>query len=205
GDPLAVLEVGLASGHGLDVLGVGEGQLDDTLEEVPDGLPVHAGGLHGGVADALVGQPVSHLQEGVGLGWVGADLLAGAAAVGELADADDDLLFVDVEPGAAAVEDVHGREPRGARRPRGRRRSRTIYSAGSPVPAATDWGAEHRPGPDSLTGTAKAPARTTALAPPSRLPDRIGTRAPDLPIFMPCGWTTVHDDSLGSRYSRPVF
>src|SRR5262249_6930333 len=26
---------------------------------------------------------------------------------------------------------------------------------------------------DSLTGTAKAPARTTALAPPSRLPDRI--------------------------------
>jgi len=59
------------------------------------------------VSDLLVGEPVGHLQQGVGLGAESADLRADAAAGRELADAGDDDLLVDVEPGAAGVEGVH--------------------------------------------------------------------------------------------------
>jgi hypothetical protein len=58
----------------------------------------------------LVGEPVGHLQQGVGLGAEGADLGADAAAGRELADAGDDDLLVDVETGAAGVEGIHDRD-----------------------------------------------------------------------------------------------
>ena len=58
GDPFGILDVRLATGHGFDVLGVGEQHLKLALEQVIGGLPVHAGALHGHVGDTLGGQPV---------------------------------------------------------------------------------------------------------------------------------------------------
>jgi hypothetical protein len=46
GDPLAILDVGLAAGNTLDPLGVGEDQLETILQQVVEGHPVHAGRFH---------------------------------------------------------------------------------------------------------------------------------------------------------------
>jgi hypothetical protein len=43
GDPLAVLHVGLAVGHSLDVLGIDQNDVNPALEDVEDRLSVHAG------------------------------------------------------------------------------------------------------------------------------------------------------------------
>ena len=53
GDPLGVLDVGLAAGDLLDVLGVDQHHLEAALQQVEDRLPVDAGRFHGDVADAL--------------------------------------------------------------------------------------------------------------------------------------------------------
>ena len=47
-----VLDVGLAAGHVLDVLGVDQQQLEAALQQVEDRLPVDAGRLHRDVGDA---------------------------------------------------------------------------------------------------------------------------------------------------------
>ena len=61
--PLRVLHVGLAPGHVLDVLGVDQQQLEVVLEQVVDGLPVDARGLHRHVRDAETLQPVAQRQQ----------------------------------------------------------------------------------------------------------------------------------------------
>jgi hypothetical protein len=47
----------------LDVAGVDEQQLEVVLEQVPDRLPIHAGGLHHDLADGVRGQPVAQRQQ----------------------------------------------------------------------------------------------------------------------------------------------
>ena len=79
----AVLDVGLAAGHLLDVLGVDQDDADVALQEVEDRLPVDAGRFHRHVRDAVAGQPVRQGQQVAGHGREGADLLEDlAGAVG---------------------------------------------------------------------------------------------------------------------------
>jgi len=56
--PLRVGHVGLAARHVLDVPGVAQRQLEVLFEDVPDGLPIHAGGLHRDMRDAVRRKPV---------------------------------------------------------------------------------------------------------------------------------------------------
>jgi hypothetical protein len=56
--PLGVLDVGLAAGHVLHVLGVHEPELEVVFEQVVDRLPVDAGGLHRDVGDAEALEPI---------------------------------------------------------------------------------------------------------------------------------------------------
>jgi hypothetical protein len=58
GDPLAVLDVGLAAGDLLDVRRVDQPDREAVLEDVEDRLPVDPGRLHGHVGDRLGRQPV---------------------------------------------------------------------------------------------------------------------------------------------------
>jgi hypothetical protein len=58
-DPLAVEDVGLAPGHSLQLSGIDEPHLEAArTEELEEGDPVHAGGLHRHGLDATPGQPV---------------------------------------------------------------------------------------------------------------------------------------------------
>ena len=63
GDPLGVLDVGLAPRDLPHVAGVDQRQVEPPLQQVPDRLPVDAGRLHRGVGDPLGGEPVGQLQE----------------------------------------------------------------------------------------------------------------------------------------------
>ena len=61
--PLRVIDVALAARHILDVLGVGQRQLELALEQMPDGLPVDARRFHGDVGDLVARQPVRQFQQ----------------------------------------------------------------------------------------------------------------------------------------------
>jgi hypothetical protein len=112
GDPFAVLDVGLATGHLLDVLGIDQQQLELSFQDVEDRLPVHAGRFHGRMGHSLGGQPVRQGQQVARDGAEGTHLLVQAPIVRETAHANDDGVLVKVEPGTAAVEGVHGSSPK---------------------------------------------------------------------------------------------
>jgi hypothetical protein len=62
-DPLAILDVGLAPGHRLDVLGIDEEELEGTLQYLVDGPPVDPGALHRDVRAPGRDQPVGEPQQ----------------------------------------------------------------------------------------------------------------------------------------------
>ena len=73
-DPLAVEDVGLATGDILDVTGVDEEDLKATLlEDLKGGDPVDAGGLHGHGVDATGQEPIGQSMQGTGIGLEGPD------------------------------------------------------------------------------------------------------------------------------------
>ena len=108
----------LRPGHVLDLRRVGQDQHEPALgQDVPDRLPVDAGRLHGDVGAAVLRQPLGQLEQARGRGGEGADLAGDLAAGGEAHGGDHGRL-VDVEAGAARIEDLH-RSLLSARRRRG--------------------------------------------------------------------------------------
>lgn len=61
--PLAVLHVRLASGNGLDVIGIRQHHLEAPLKDVEDGFPVHAGRFQRDVGTARFREPAVQLQQ----------------------------------------------------------------------------------------------------------------------------------------------
>ena len=107
GDPLGVLDVGLAPGHCLDVLGVDHQQLHiEALQQVEDRLPVDSRALHGHRRYPLLLQPVAEPEQLPSHRPIGPCLLP---LVG--AHAGDHGLLVDVQPAAALVDHLHRRAP----------------------------------------------------------------------------------------------
>ncbi len=92
-DPLAVEDVGLAARHALQLPRVDESDLEAALaEELEEGDPVHAGGLHRHGLDVAAGEPVG---QGVQIRGEGPEL-ADVAPLGVAAVRDGDV----VTPGA---------------------------------------------------------------------------------------------------------
>src|SRR6185369_30572 len=106
GDPHRVVDVGLTTGNVANVGRVGEHQLEVSLEDVPDRLPVNAGRLHGYVR-AIV--PVEPVREREQVPCRGAERLhfLRHLAVGHDAGACDHRVLVNVEASAASVQDFH--------------------------------------------------------------------------------------------------
>ncbi len=75
GQPLGVLDVGLAPRHRLDVPRVDQQQRELLLQQVPDRLPVDPGALHRHVRAARLLQPGRQRQQLVGHRAEGAHLL----------------------------------------------------------------------------------------------------------------------------------
>jgi hypothetical protein len=61
--PRRIADIGLAARHVLDVPRVDEHQLEVVLQQMPDRLPIVAGGLHHDVRDLVRAQPVGHHQQ----------------------------------------------------------------------------------------------------------------------------------------------
>ena len=118
GQPHGVVHVGLAAGHVLDLRRVGQHQIERFGEHRPDRLPVDAGGLHGGVGDAVPGQPVRQPLQLRGRRAEGLDVLVGAAGVRQ-PRAGDDAVAVNVQPRATGMQKLHDRLPPSQRRRRG--------------------------------------------------------------------------------------
>jgi hypothetical protein len=79
--PGRVTDIGLAAGEDLDVPGVDQQQLEaPPLKDIPDGLPVPAGGLHHHLGDLLAGQPVGQRLQPRSEGLKRPHLLGSAAA-----------------------------------------------------------------------------------------------------------------------------
>jgi hypothetical protein len=61
GDPLGVLHVRLAPGHGLELLGIDHQKLKIGFQQVVDGSPIHPGGFHRQMGTALRLQPIAQV------------------------------------------------------------------------------------------------------------------------------------------------
>ena len=108
GDPLRVAHIGLAPGHGLDVLRVDHHQLEAPLQQVIDRLPEHAGRLHRHVGAPRRCQPIAECQQLARHRAEGADLLARSTLRSGHKQASDDGSLVDIEAATALVQDLHG-------------------------------------------------------------------------------------------------
>ena len=100
-DPLAVEDVALASGNSLDVAGVDEEHLDAALfEDLVEGNPVDARGLHGDGVDATRLEPVGQRDELVREALE----LAHGLFVPIIGDRDPVALAPDVDSGGVEVD-----------------------------------------------------------------------------------------------------
>ena len=188
GDPGGVGAVGLAPRHLLEVLGVDQQQFAAALQHVEDGLPVHAGRLHGRVGHALGGQPVGQRQQARGVAGEGADFRPRPPARGLVADAGHDGVLVDVQAGAVGVQGVHRRPPR--RGPH-RRAARLEQFPLRPSPRGEEqsWGRLAAPGQLGK----RAHGTTKGRPQPVRGPPALSTAAARLAIFMIVGAARPHD------------
>ncbi len=112
-DPLAVLHIGLAPGHGLDVLGVQQPRLDPLggLQQVEHRLPVRSCGLHADPGDPVLQQPVPQLQQAVAHRRERAHLVADALAGARHPDAHFDVRLAQIGASAPLFDHVHGPVP----------------------------------------------------------------------------------------------
>jgi len=77
-----VIDVRLASGHVLDMRGVGQDQFKVPFEDMPHGLPIHARGFHADLPHAKRVQPVGQGQQAGGGGRKRLHFLPERAAFG---------------------------------------------------------------------------------------------------------------------------
>lgn len=108
-DPFRVLHIGLATGDGLDVVRVADGQVEVILQDRVDRLPVDPGALHCDVRYAFRGEPVAQGLEVSGHGPERPDLLARPASGQAGQGASNDCRLVDVQTAAAFDDGFHDR------------------------------------------------------------------------------------------------
>lgn len=111
GDPLRVLHVGLATGHGLAVLRVQQPHREGALQQVVDRLPVVAGARERDVGAAVGAQPVGQREQRDGGGAVRAGRHDRLPTLARCAAADDRRALMHVDPGAAREHDFHRASP----------------------------------------------------------------------------------------------
>ncbi|BCQ30169.1 hypothetical protein NK8_83600 (plasmid) [Caballeronia sp. NK8] len=106
GDPRRVVDVVLASRNVADMSGICQDQLEAAFEDVPDRFPIDASRFHGHVRAAMQGKPVAGLKQSDCGGSEAAHfaILWGRHA----AHASHTGVLVDVESGAAGIENLHG-------------------------------------------------------------------------------------------------
>jgi hypothetical protein len=107
-DPLTVEDVRLAAGHVLHAARVHQAHLETALfEDLEEGDPVDAGGLHGDGGDAAGGEPVG---EGVEVGGEGVELPHVLAfGVGAWGNCGEVGMGADIDAGGVGVELREGR------------------------------------------------------------------------------------------------
>ena len=104
-EPLAVLDVGLPAGDVLDMARVDQADLEAArLQDLVQGDPVHAGGLHGHGGDAALREPV---REGVQVRREGPEAPDGLRVAVER-HAHVELGGPDVDARGVRVQDRHG-------------------------------------------------------------------------------------------------
>jgi hypothetical protein len=182
GQPHRVVDVGLATGNVLQVCGVGQHQLGMTVEQVPRGLSVHAGGLHGYVLDAQRVEPVGQGQQQPRGGCGKRAHLLQHGAVGSNSCTGSHRLLVHVQTRTAGIDDCYDR-PQCAATSACSPRHRTLKCALKVAkPQAIERGARGAAGPADMR------VRGTKYKPTS-LPDAA-------PVLLPCFM------ARGSRVTR---
>src|SRR6266511_2859988 len=176
GDPLRVTDVGLAPRHGLQVRGVDDEQLEAGLEDVVDRLPERPGALHRDNGDAGFGQPVGEREQLAGGRSERSDLAGGLRSRTRGQPTGDDRALVDIEPGAAGMDDLHG----DASRPDGREDAHLVREclACSSGVRATDGDTCERPGRSQDRAQRTNSSRPVVPARPPPFSSVVTARAP---------------------------
>src|SRR4029453_5182290 len=108
GDPSAVLHIRLAPRHLFDVGGIDQQDGEVPLEQIKNGLPVHARTLHGDDCTPMGLEPGTHGQDVTGHGPKAADVLLALLLIIAGHQTHFDVLFVDIHASTSRIENAHG-------------------------------------------------------------------------------------------------
>ena len=137
-DPVAILPVGLAAWHVLDVTSVAHHHLEIVLQHRIDRLPIDAGALHRYQRAAIVLQPIPQVLEIRQRRAEGAHLLARFRSCGTEVQAGHDRCLMHIQPGTALNDGFHQLLHDKGNQGRSLRRALfSLYHACSPLPGAT--------------------------------------------------------------------
>jgi hypothetical protein len=107
GDPLGVLDIGLAPRHGFDVLRVDHQQFKAALQQIEHRFPIHARGLEGHVGASSFGEPIAQLEQLLGGRQIGPKLLVGLTVGRSGQEADLHGLLMHIQPRAVSIKNLH--------------------------------------------------------------------------------------------------
>ena len=146
GQPRGVVNVGLAPRHIFDVAGIGQHQFELAVgENMPDRLPVDAGGLHDDMRTTFRCKPI-----GEGYQFLGGCLErlnpGHHLAVPQVTNAGHHRLLVNIETSAMRMQKFHRSSSAPLAWSPDRRNLESVLRGGKP-PVATIRGAQGAPGP----------------------------------------------------------
>jgi hypothetical protein len=107
GDPLRILDVGLATGHVLDMGGIHQQHFKVAFQNVEDRFPVFARALHRHVRAASSLQPVRESQQLQRHGGKGTNLFVPPALRIRRNQTGDDRLLMNIQTRATLIQDFH--------------------------------------------------------------------------------------------------
>ncbi len=111
-DPLRIFDVGLASGHGLDVRGIEQPDLKGAFEQVEDGFPILSCALDADMGAPAFGQPVGEAQQLARGRAKGLNLAHPRASLVACQLTDHHRALMDVNASAPLEDHLHALPPR---------------------------------------------------------------------------------------------
>ena len=155
GNPRCIIHVAFATWYVANVHRVGQDQREMLFEHMPHRLPVHACRFHRHVRTRVRREPLSHIEE-TSSGRGNRAMFVGDLRTGCDPSTGGDTAGVDIQPGAARIQNLHGEPPsttpawsprrrnlrcalavaiRGARGTPGPTRERALSTIGKPTSA----------------------------------------------------------------------
>src|SRR6266487_3811992 len=106
GKPLGVFDIGFASWHRFQMLGIGDNQLTEAEQTLIHWSPIHPRTFHGDVGATSLDEPVAHADQFTRGSAEGTHFFVAQSRFDET-EASDHQALMDIKPAAAGIKHFH--------------------------------------------------------------------------------------------------